>query len=443
MISLWCALPARYVSVSTNLNVTERAQKTFTRQERICGVAKLWAAVRYKYALIQYAEVDWDQVLPEYMRLAEQAEKDGEYFLLLEKMIALLKDNHTHLANIPRRESLHKPNVYLEVVEDEYVVTGFYREGSHPNVKLGDVICAVDGRDAEQAIEEVKPYICASSQTERVNSALDRMLWREEATDVVLIIRRLQQTFQLTLAADIPYRRRRWVAGFDFSHRLIENKCGYMRISNFWNRRVVEEFTKAIEDLRRCKGLILDLRDNPGGNENYGSEIAARLLNKRIYWYRPLGESASIRLVHKKLMETKVRDVNQLKLEMARSTEPSGPWQYAGPLVILVNWRTGSAAEGFVGALQDSGRAVIISGRAVIIGQQTSGGTGTPYYVDLPGGAKGRICRNGHVRLHGSRFHGVGIKPNIPVRRTIKAITEGRDEVLEAALDYLRRNVSP
>jgi C-terminal processing protease CtpA/Prc len=322
------------------------------------------------------------------------------------------------------------------VVEDEYVVTGFYRDGRHPNVKLGDVICAVEAKDAEQAVEEVKPYICASSETERVNRALDRMFWREEAADVVLTIRRLQQTFQLTLPADIPYRRRRWVAGFDFSHRLIESNYGYMRISTFSNRRVVEEFTKAIEDLRECKGLILDLRDNEGGNENYGSEIAARLVNKRIYWYRPLGESASIRLVHKKLMETKVRDVNQLKLEMARSTEPSGPWQYAGPLVILVNWRTGSAAEGFVGALQDSGRAVII-------GQQTSGGTGTPYYVDLPGGAKGRICRNGHVRLHGSRFHGVGIKPNIPVRRTIKAIAEGRDKVLEAALDYLRRNVSP
>ncbi|MHC4625299.1 MAG: S41 family peptidase [Planctomycetota bacterium] len=381
LLCLLCDLPAGCLSASTNLNVTEEAEKTFTKQERICGVAKLWAAVEYKYA--------------------EQAEKDEEYFRLLEKMLALLKDNHTHLANIPRRESLHKPNIYLEVVEDEYVVTGFYGERPHPNVKLGDVICAVDGRDAEQAVEEVKPYICASSRTERVNSALGRMLWREEATDVALTIRRLQHTFQFTLPADIPYRRRRWVGGFDFSHRLIDNKYGYMRISNFWNRRVVEEFTKAIEDLRECEGLILDLRDNPGGNENYSSEIAARLLNKRIYWYRPLGESASIRLVHKKLMEADVRDVDQLKLEMGMSTTPSGLWKYDERVVILVNWRTGSAAEGFVGALQDSGRAVII-------GQPTSGGTGMPYYLDLPGGAKGRICRNGHVRLDGSRFHGVG-----------------------------------
>jgi hypothetical protein len=47
-----------------------------TTEQRICGVAKLWAAVKYKWALMEYAEVDWDQVLPEYSRLAEQAKND-------------------------------------------------------------------------------------------------------------------------------------------------------------------------------------------------------------------------------------------------------------------------------------------------------------------------------------------------------------------------------
>ncbi|MHC4575432.1 MAG: S41 family peptidase [Planctomycetota bacterium] len=388
------------------------AAQTLVKEDPLCGVARLWAAVKYNYALMQYAPVDWDQVLPQYMTLAEQVKNDAEYYLLLEKMVALLKDNHTHLMKIPGRENLHKPNIYLEVVEDQYIVTGFYDDDSHPNVKVGDIIRAVDGRDVEQALQEVNPYICASSETERVNRALDRMLWREKDTDAALTVTRLEKTFDVTLPADIPYRRCRWVAGFDFSHRLIESRYGYMRISNFSDRCVVDEFTKAIEDLRQCKGLILDLRDNSGGNENYGSEIAGRLLNKRIYWYRSLGRSFSPGLVHRKLAETRVRDVNEFGLWMARSTEPSGPWQYAGPSVILVNWRTGSAAEGFVMALHDCGRAVII-------GERTPGGTGNPYHVDLPGGARGRICTNAIVRLDGSRFHGVGIKPNIPVRRTI------------------------
>jgi len=408
------------------------AEKPLTREQRICGIVKLWAAAAYKCALMQYAEVDWDKVLSEYIRLTEQTKNDAEYYLLLEKMISLLRDNHTQLMNIPGRQNLHKPNIYLEVLEDQYVVTGLYDDSnSHPKVKLGDIVVAVDGKDAKRAVEEAKPYICAYSETQRVNRALDRMLWSQKSTYVALTIRRLQETLEVTLPAEVPYRRTCWVAGFDFSHKLLQNNYGYMRISNFWNRQIVEEFTKAIEDLRECKGLILDLRDNGGGNENYGSAIAGRLLKKRIYWYRPLGEGFSLRLVYNKLKEAEVQDVNELRLEMGRSTAPSGPWQYDGPVVILVNWRTGSSAEGFVGALQDCRRAVII-------GQRTSGSSGMPYYVDLPGGAKARICRNAHVRLDGSRFHGVGIKPDIPVKRTIQAITEGRDEFLQAALNYLR-----
>lgn len=432
LIVLSCSLYIAVVFAEQHEKITAKDEPILTKERRISGVIKLWAAVEYKCALMQYAQVDWDKVLPQYIKLAEQTKSDAEYYLLLEKMIALLRDNHTQLMNIPGRQNLYKPNIYLEVVEDKYVVTGLYDDGdSHPIVKLGDIVLAVDGKDVKQAVEEVKPYICAHSETERVNCALDRMLWRPKGTDVVLTIRRLHETFEFTLPVQLPYRRRRWIAGFDFYHKLLEKNYGYMRISNFWNRQIVEEFTKAIEDLRECKGLILDLRDNGGGNENYGSAIAGRLLSKRIYWYRPLGEGFSLWLVYKKLKETEVRDVNELRLEMGRATAPSGRWQYDGPVVILVNWRTGSSAEGFVGALQDCGRAVIV-------GQQTSGSTGTPYYVDLPGGARGRICQNAHVRLDGSRFHGVGIKPDIPVRRTIQSIAEGCDEAIEASLNYLR-----
>ena len=116
------------------------------------------------------------------------------------------------------------------------------------------------------------------------------------------------------------------------------------------------------------------------------------------------------------------------------SAGPSGPWQYDGPIVILVNWKTGSAAEDFTMGLQDGGRAVVI-------GERTAGGTGNPYYVELAGGAKARICRNAIVRLDGSRFHGVGIQPDIPVKRTIKGIVEGRDEVLDAALQHITLNL--
>jgi len=76
---------------------------SLTKEERVCGLAKLWAAIKYRCAVLQYVEVDWDQALPEYIRLAQQTKNDAEYYLLLEKMLALLKDNHTYLKNMPGR----------------------------------------------------------------------------------------------------------------------------------------------------------------------------------------------------------------------------------------------------------------------------------------------------------------------------------------------------
>ena len=399
-----------------------------TMQQRICGLVKVWAAVEYKYALMEYAEVDWDGILPEYLALVKQSRSDDEYYLVLEKMIALLKDNHTYLMNIPGRETLYKPNLYLEVVEGQYVVMGFYGHNhSHPNVKAGDVVVAVDGKGASQIVEEVKPYICASSETEATNRALDRILWRGQDQSVRLTIRRSEEMFDVVLPAVIRRQRSFSPAGYDFSWRLLENGHACIRIPNFRESQIVEDFAGAIENVRDTNGLILDLRDNTGGNDTYGSPIAGRLLRKRIHFYRPVMESLPLSMVQK-LLDAKIQDVNELTLGM--SAGPSGPWQYDRPIVILVNWRTGSAAEDFTMGLQDCGRACII-------GQRTAGSTGMPYYEELAGGAKARICRNAIVRLDGSRFHGVGIKPDVPVKRTIKAIMEGRDEVLEAAVSYL------
>ena len=188
---------------------------------------------------------------------------------------------------------------------------------------------------------------------------------------------------------------------------------------------------KAIEELKETEGLILDLRDNGGGNETYGTQIAGRLVQKRIYFHPPKIESVSFNMLQK-IIDSKVEDViDAVKQKMGMSAEPSGPWQYDRPLVILVNWKTGSAAEGFTMGLKDCERACLV-------GETTLGSSGNPYYVELPGGAKGRICQNKTVRLDGSRFHGVGIQPDIPVKRTMKGIVEGRDETLETAINCLK-----
>ena len=79
------------------------------------------------------------------------------------------------------------------------------------------------------------------------------------------------------------------------------------------------------------------------------------------------------------------------------------------------------------------------NGRGTVIGQNSFGSTGQPLFFDLPGGGNGRICTVDCRYPDGSVFVGPGIKPDVVVERTVEGIASGRDETLEAALDYLRK----
>ena len=72
------------------------------------------------------------------------------------------------------------------------------------------------------------------------------------------------------------------------------------------------------------------------------------------------------------------------------------------------------------------------------MGDYTGGSSGQPVFFDLPGGGKGRVITTRSRYVDGREFTDVGCKPDVQVLPTIKGITEGRDEVLDAALEYMK-----
>jgi hypothetical protein len=77
-------------------------------------------------------------------------------------------------------------------------------------------------------------------------------------------------------------------------------------------------------------------------------------------------------------------------------------------------------------------------GLGEIVGSPTAGSTGGIHSFPLPGGFNIPFTMLRGINLDGSRQHGIGIQPTVPVERTILGVTEGRDEVLEAALRLVR-----
>jgi carboxyl-terminal processing protease len=120
---------------------------------------------------------------------------------------------------------------------------------------------------------------------------------------------------------------------------LLQPGIGYIRVNGF-DPQTARQLKEAIEKLGgdKLKGLVLDLRDNPGGVVQAALEAAS-------YFLKP----------GQKILSVKGRSIEDQTVEVPKTATP-----YGFPLAVLVNAKTASAAEILTGALQDHDRAVVL-----------------------------------------------------------------------------------
>jgi carboxyl-terminal processing protease len=172
--------------------------------------------------------------------------------------------------------------------------------------------------------------------------------------------------------------------------RLIGNGIGYVQITHFRDE-VGEETGNAIRDLAETNGghlggLVLDLRNNPGGVLRGAVSVSDLFLNEGLI-VAAEGRSPSASFSHE------ARD---------------GDLLLGAPLVVLINHGSASASEIVAGALQDHGRAVIMG--------ETSFGKGTVQTImPLSRGAAMKLTTARYITESGRTIQGAGITPDLDV----------------------------
>ena len=182
---------------------------------------------------------------------------------------------------------------------------------------------------------------------------------------------------------------------------------------------IADEFDQALERLKNTHGLIIDVRENPGGFGTAQARIIGRFITSRTkvsISYRKNGPG------HEAFSK---RDTY---------FEPTGDWQYTKPVALLINAITGSACDLFACRM-------ISTGRPITIGTTTHGNlTGGGVYVQLPCNLVVRVS-NGYVcDASGKIIEGNGNVPQVPAELTIADIVNKTDSVLERAIRELQRN---
>ncbi|MBI2304675.1 MAG: S41 family peptidase [Chloroflexi bacterium] len=193
-----------------------------------------------------------------------------------------------------------------------------------------------------------------------------------------------------------------------FSRILPESNIAHIRISQF-SQRTGSEMVSVLRDLKSkgVKGIILDVRNNPGGLVDTTVEVASQFLGDGLVLYQV--DSRGNR------QEWRVRR-GGLALDM--------------PLVMLVNSASASGSEVLAAALQDAGRAPLI-------GVKTLGKGTVNHLRPLSDGSGLYIAFALWFSPKGRSINKVGVAPDINVEMTMEDITNGRDPQLERAVEYL------
>lgn len=200
---------------------------------------------------------------------------------------------------------------------------------------------------------------------------------------------------------------------------MLDSYTGYIRITSFMNENTTEDFKNEIEELKGqgMKGLIVDLRDNPGGLLSEAVGVASQFIPK---------DSIVTYTVDK-------YDNRNESLSVGGIAEGM-------PLVILVNEDSASASEVVTGALRDYKAATIVGnttfGKGIV--QQT-----LRFNNDI-GGLKVTISK--YYTPNGENIHKIGITPDVEVSTENKLDSQqynrNEDEQLKAAISELNKKIS-
>lgn len=220
-----------------------------------------------------------------------------------------------------------------------------------------------------------------------------KMLRGDPDTDVTITILREDEykllkitvTRQIIHIQDVKYTQ------------ILRDHIGYIRLAEF-REDSHKEIRKALDSLEKqgADALILDLRNNPGGLLNVAIQITEEFL--------PYGKT---------IVSTKSRRPSQNTESKSTNKNHLIDW----PMVILINEGSASGSEILAGALKDHHRAIILG--------TTSFGKGSVQSViPLPDGSGLRLTTSKYFTPSGVSIHGVGIEPDIMVKRIYHETTE-------------------
>jgi hypothetical protein len=215
------------------------------------------------------------------------------------------------------------------------------------------------------------------------------------------------------------YLTQRHTYGNDMVYGWLTPEVGYLNLLAFDNN--LDYYPKAMDtvlgELKGAKGIVVEMRENDGGEDRVAQYIANRFASER-----HLAFTSRVRNGPRH---------SDFGPELRFYTEPAGSFQYTKPVVLLQRRATFSSGETFVLAMKQNRNVLTV-------GDSTGGGFSDAVRHELPNGWNIRVPIADVRAADGRNYESIGLAPDFLVKNTRQELTAGRDRALEKAIQLLR-----
>lgn len=385
---------------------------------RLLSLFKYWNIVNYYFPYKHLTDKNWDSVLMEYIPYFLGAKSRLEYELTVLKIIGEVHDSHAGLwdgaKEFYRLKGWNYPPFHVRFVENKLIVDGYFNadKAALTGIKMGDVITHVNGKSVEKIVDSLLHYFPGSNLSARLRDLSYDML--RSANTEVFIEYITEDTLKKT---KLTLYNRQQLDYYDFFK--LKNQKGIQLLTNdilYLNLAFLNENDYPLLEahLKNVKGVIIDIR-------NYPNFLLYSLLP-----YFQTTKKPFAKFTHRNVNNP--GEFNWTK--NARIYGNKNP--FSGKVMVLANEVTQSLGEFTVMAFK-------ATGNTTVIGSQTAGADGKLTDIFLPGGLKTGISGYGVYYPDKTETQRIGIVPDIEVKPTIKGIKEGRDELIEKAIEMIEK----
>lgn len=383
----------------------------------LLGLFRFWNMYEYYSPNVEITVDDWDTVLLDSISLVAGATDYRSYVLAIAQVVSKTGDAHITVVDQEGLLYYFYGRYFLpcdiKIIDGQAVVTQVKEGEKH--LLPGDILLTIDGMSVQDRLKEQRQYHALPEPDKILNQLKHLLLETQKNQSEVQVIRGEEtKTLQVkTLYSQYDYQN-------PLENKILEStNIGYIDVSAL----KTGDLENLMKDYQNTDGIVVDLR-------HYPSTVITYLLGEYIVPTQKVFSNVGMpnqampgafwiqeMVVGKGVLKEQMNDIRIFK-------------PYTGKVVILMDEGSQSQSEFAIMALRQAPNATVV-------GNPSIGADGNIAMVSLPGRVILPISSLGIYTPEGGQTQRLGLKPDIECYPTLEGIRDGRDELLEQAIEVI------